>query len=175
MAVLKVLTMPDPLLLKISQDVTSITPELKKLTEDMIDTMYAEAGIGLAAVQVGVLLRVIVVDVDYGVKKSGQLENQNPRIYINPVVVNASNQLRQYNEGCLSVPQQNVSVNRPDEVELEYLDLNFNKQSLKATGLFATCIQHEIDHLNGKTIISYASAFKQNTILKNLRKLKGLK
>ncbi len=174
MSILKIITAPDPLLLKTSAIVETVNEDIKTLATNMIDTMYHSAGIGLAAVQVGVLKRIIVVDVDYRLDKHGNAINKNPCIYVNPVINYSTQKLKDYNEGCLSVPDEHVVVTRPAEIELEYNDLDGVKQNLKASGLLATCIQHEIDHLNGKTIISYASALKQNMMLKRLKKLKGM-
>jgi peptide deformylase len=174
MSILKIITAPDPLLLKTSAIVETVDEDIKTLAKNMIETMYHSAGIGLAAVQVGVLKRIIVIDVDYRLDKHGNAINKNPCVYINPVITYSTQKLRDYNEGCLSVPGEHIVVTRPTEIELDYVDIDGKNQSLKASWLLATCVQHEIDHLNGKTIISYASALKQNMMLKRLKKLKGM-
>ena len=153
---------PNPLLKQVSKPVDKIDDALRNFMKDMVSTMYAEEGVGLAAVQVGVLKRIIVIDVDYKLDKNGLAINKNPCVYINPVITYSTQKLRDYNEGCLSVPEEHIVVTRPTEIELDYIDIDGKNQSLKASGLLATCVQHEIDHLNGKTIISYASPLKQN-------------
>ena len=130
----------------------------------MLETMYNAPGIGLAAIQIGVPLRVIVMDI------SKDENNKKPMFFVNPVIKNKNSNFSTYEEGCLSVPNQFAEINRPSKCKVEYLDLNGNKQSLQAEGLLATCIQHEIDHLEGILFIDYLSKLKKEMIIKKLSK-----
>jgi peptide deformylase len=166
MAVKTILTEPNKLLRQISKPVDRIGKEEKKLMDDMLETMYAAPGIGLAAIQIGVPKRIIVMDIS---KEKGKNE---PRYFVNPVIKNKDSLKATYEEGCLSVPDQFADIDRPIKCEVEYLDYNGDKQLLKADGLLATCIQHEMDHLEGVLFIDYLSKLKRSMIIKKLSKLK---
>ena len=167
MAIRKILTEPDPFLRQKSTIVDKVDNEIRILMDDMLETMYSAPGIGLAAIQVGVPKRVIVIDLS----KDG--EKKNPLYFVNPEIITRSKQDASYEEGCLSVPNQFAEVERPSKCEVEYLDYNGNKQLLKAEGLLATCIQHEMDHLEGILFIDYLSKLKRSMIIKKLSKLKS--
>jgi peptide deformylase len=167
MSVKLILTEPNKILRQISKPVESVGDEERRLMDDMLDTMYAASGIGLAAIQIGVPKRIIVMDI-------GRDEDiKEPRYFVNPVIKNKNNQTSKYEEGCLSVPDQFAEIERPNECEVEYLDYNGKKQLLKADGLFATCIQHEMDHLEGVLFIDYLSKLKKSMIIKKLSKNKS--
>ena len=167
MAIRKIFTEPDPILKKISEPVDKVGKKEQKLMNDMLETMYQADGIGLAAVQIGVLKRIIVMDISKDENK------KEPMYFVNPIIKNKSNENSISNEGCLSVPSQFIEVSRPIKCKIQYLDYNGNKKILKASGLLATCVQHEIDHLDGVTIISYISKLKRSMIIKKLSKLKS--
>ena len=167
MAVKSILTEPNKLLRKISKPVEKVTKEEQKLMDDMLDTMYAANGIGLAAIQIGVPKRIIVMDIS---KNPGKKE---PRYFVNPKIKNKNLEKATYEEGCLSVPNQFAEIDRPCKCDVEYLDYNGEKQTLKADGLLATCIQHEMDHLEGILFIDYLSKLKRSMIVKKLSKLKS--
>ena len=166
MAKKQILIIPDPLLRKVSEPVSSVNTEIKNLMDDMLETMYAAPGIGLAAVQIGVLKRIIVIDLS----KDG--EKKNPLFIVNPEITFKSNELISYEEGCLSIPNQFAEVKRPNKCNIKYLDIEGNKKELKAEGLLATCIQHEIDHLNGILFIDHLSKLKKDLIIKKTKKQK---
>ena len=166
MAKKQILTIPDPLLRKVSEPVNSVNSEVKKLMDDMLDTMYAAPGIGLAAVQIGVLMRVIVIDL------SKQDEKKNPLFIVNPEITYKSKELISYEEGCLSIPNQFAEVKRPSSCKINFLDYNGKKSEINADGLLATCIQHEVDHLNGILFIDHLSKLKKDLILKKTKKQK---
>ena len=165
MTIRKILVEPDPFLRQVSQDVEKVDNELRTLMDDMLETMYAAPGIGLAAIQVGVPKRVIVIDLS-------KEEERKPFYFVNPRIIKKSENNSTYEEGCLSVPGQFAEVDRPDQCHVSYLDYNDQKKELKAEGLLATCIQHEIDHLEGILFIDYLSKLKQNFIVKKLSKQK---
>ena len=168
MAILEILRSPDPRLKKVAKPIEKIDDTIKKLSKDMLETMYKNNGIGLAATQIGVEKRIVVMDVTQG-------ENKNePLILINPQVIRQSDELKLYNEGCLSFPTQYAEVERPDKITAEYLDLQGKKQQIEADGLLSVCIQHEIDHLNGKVFVDYLSRLKREKILKRLVKMNKL-
>jgi peptide deformylase len=167
MTVKTILTEPNKLLRQISQPVNKVGKEEQKLMDDMLETMYAAPGIGLAAIQIGVPKRIIVMDIS---KEEGKKE---PRYFVNPVIKNKDPLKATYEEGCLSVPDQFAEIDRPTKCEVEYLDYNGDKQLLKADGLLSTCIQHEIDHLEGILFIDYLSKLKKSMIIKKLSKLKS--
>ena len=162
----KIIIEPDNILRKKSEPLEKVDNELKKLMDDMLETMYAAPGIGLAAVQVGVLKRLIVIDI------SKEKEKKNPIFLINPEIVSKSKNTSNYEEGCLSLPGYFAEIERPTECEIEYLDYDGKKKELKANGLLATCIQHEVDHLNGVLFIDYLSKLKKDMIVKKLVKHK---
>ena len=168
MALLPILTAPDPRLKKISKPVQAVDDSVRRLMDDMLETMYAAPGIGLAAPQVGVLARVIVVDVS---EKDGP---PAPFALANPEILWVSDEDNNHEEGCLSVPEHYADVVRPAEVRLRYLDRDNEIRELYADGLLATCVQHEIDHLDGILFIDRISALKRNMILRKLLKEKKL-
>lgn len=167
MAIKTILTAPDPRLREISKPVDVVTDDIRTLMDDMLETMYAAPGIGLAAIQIGVPLRVIVMDL------AGEDEEPAPRYFVNPVIRAPSDQLAPYQEGCLSVPDFYEEVDRPDRCTVEYLDYDGHPQTLEAEGLLAVCIQHEMDHLNGVLFIDHLSRLKRERILKKLKKEKA--
>jgi len=162
MPILDVLHFPDDRLRTVAKPVEEITPEIKQLAADMIETMYDENGVGLAATQVNVHLRVVVIDVSD--------TRDQPMALINPTIVDTSG-VEVSEEGCLSVPETNAEVERAEFVTFEYLDLDGEKQTIEADGLLAVCIQHELDHLKGKLFIDYLSSLKQKRIKTKLEKL----
>ena len=164
MAKKQIITIPNPLLRKISEPVTSVNNEEKKLMDDMLETMYAAPGIGLAAVQVGVLKRIIVIDLS----KDG--EKKTPLFIVNPQITFKSDDLISYEEGCLSIPNQFAEIKRPSSCKVSFLDYNGKKKEINADGLLATCIQHEVDHLNGILFIDHLSKLKKDLILKKTKK-----
>ncbi len=166
MTVRKILTEPDPFLRQKSVSVDEVNDEIRKLMDDMLETMYDAPGIGLAAIQIGVPKRVIVIDL------SKENEKKNPMYFINPEILTKSNKDAAYEEGCLSVPNQFAEINRPDNCKVKYLDYDGNEKILEAKGLLATCIQHEMDHLEGILFIDYLSKLKRGMILKKLSKQK---
>ena len=166
MAVKQILTEPNKVLRQISKPVDKVTKQDQILMDDMLDTMYHANGIGLAAIQIGIPKRIIVMDI---AKKD---EKKNPMYFVNPIIKNKNNDLSTYEEGCLSVPDQFAEIDRPATCEVEYLDYNGEKKILKATGLLATCIQHEMDHLEGILFIDYLSKLKKSMIIKKLSKQK---
>ena len=166
MAKKQILIIPDPLLRKVSEPVSSVNTEIKNLMDDMLETMYAAPGIGLAAVQIGVLKRIIVIDLS----KDG--EKKNPLFIVNPEITFKSNELISYEEGCLSIPNQFAEVKRPSSCKLNFMEYDGKKKEIKANGLLATCIQHEVDHLNGVLFIDHISKLKRDMIIKKLRKNK---
>ena len=143
MTIRKILQEPDPILRQISKPVETVGREEQQLMDDMLETMYNAPGIGLAAIQIGVPKNIIVMDI------SREKENKNPMYFVNPIILNKATEQSTYEEGCLSVPDQFAEIDRPNKCEVEYLDYNGKKKLLKADGLLATCIQHEIDHLEG--------------------------
>ncbi len=167
MAVKTILIEPNKLLRQISKSVVQVGEEEQKLMDDMLETMYAAPGIGLAAIQVGVPKRIIVMDI------SKEVGKKEPRYFVNPIIKNKDPLNATYEEGCLSVPDQFAEIDRPSKCEVEYLDYNGQKQLLKADGLLATCIQHEMDHLEGVLFIDYLSKLKKSIIIKKLSKLKS--
>ena len=165
MTIKKILTEPDPFLRQKSENVDKVDKEVRKLMDDMLDTMYAAPGIGLAAIQVGVPKRIIVIDLS-------KEEEKNPLYFVNPKIILKSNTKATYEEGCLSVPGQFAEIDRPNQCLINYLDYNGKQQELNAEGLLATCIQHEMDHLEGILFIDYLSKLKKNFITKKLSKQK---
>ena len=167
MAVKSILTEPNKLLRQISKPVDRVGIEEQRLMDDMLETMYAANGIGLAAIQIGIPKRIIVMDISKDENK------KEPRYFVNPVIQNKDKIKSIYEEGCLSVPNQFAEIERPKNCDIEYLDYNGNKQLLKAEGLLATCIQHEMDHLEGILFIDYLSKLKKSMIIKKLSKNKS--
>jgi len=167
MTVKKILTEPNKLLRQISKTVKTVGKEEQILMDDMLETMYAANGIGLAAIQIGVPKRIIVMDTS---KEEGKKE---PRYFVNPIIKNKDILKATYEEGCLSVPNQFAEIDRPSKCEVEYLDYDGKKKLLYAEGLLATCIQHEMDHLEGILFIDYLSKLKKSMIIKKLSKIKS--
>ena len=165
MTIRKILTEPDPFLRQKSTKVETVDSNIRILIDDMLETMYAAPGIGLAAIQIGVPKRIIVIDLSKD-------DEKKPLYFINPKIISNSNNDATYEEGCLSVPGQFAEINRPDKCHLKYLDYNGKPQELKAEGLLATCIQHEMDHLEGILFIDYLSKLKKTMIIKKLSKQK---
>tara|TARA_B100001989_G_scaffold98939_1_gene69154 strand:+ start:1497 stop:2015 length:519 start_codon:yes stop_codon:yes gene_type:complete len=158
-----IITVPDPLLKSISKPVDKVNNDIKNLINDMCETMYNAPGIGLAAVQIGIPLRVVVVDISKG-------EEKKPHFFVNPNIVWRSDKTSTYEEGCLSIPNQFAEIERPESCRVEYLDLNNQIKEIEVSGLLSTCIQHEIDHLNGVLFIDYLSKLKKNMIIKKVTK-----
>ncbi|MEQ8896111.1 MAG: peptide deformylase [Roseovarius sp.] len=162
-----ILIHPDPRLKKVCDPVGDVSDEMRALAEDMLETMYDAPGIGLAAPQVGVMSRLLVMDC---IKE----ENETPRpmVLINPEIVASSDETNVYEEGCLSIPEQFAEVTRPKLVDVRWMDLEGNEQQETFDGLWATCVQHEIDHLNGKLFIDYLGPMKRQMITRRMQKLK---
>ena len=169
MTVRPILTAPDPRLKAVAKDVAKVDGEIRRLIDDMLETMYDADGIGLAAVQIGISQRVIVMDLD---QKDGK---RNPRAFVNPRIVWASEELATFEEGCLSVPEIWEDVDRPARIRAEYLDRDGKKQVLEADGLLADCLQHEMDHLDGILFIDHLSRLKRSIALRKLAKAKRMK
>ncbi len=167
MAVLELVTAPDPRLKSVSEPVANIDKKLRRFMDDMVETMYAANGIGLAAIQIGVAKRVAVIDLD------PKGPNSKVIYLVNPKIIRASDELSTYHEGCLSVPEIWDDVKRPARLTVEYQDENGEKQVVDADGLFATCIQHEIDHINGLLFIDHLSRLKRGIALRKSAKLKN--
>ena len=167
MTIKTILTEPNKILRQVSKPVETVGQEEKQLMDDMLETMYHANGIGLAAIQIGVPKRIIVMDL------SKKEEEKKPMYFVNPEIKNKNQNNSIYEEGCLSVPNQFAEIERPKTCEIEYLDYNGKKQLLKAEGLLATCIQHEMDHLQGILFIDYLSKLKKSMIIKKLSKGKN--
>ena len=174
MALRQILTEPNKILRQKSLLVEKVDQDLQKLMDDMLETMYAAPGIGLAAIQVGVPKRVIVLDIGWREKSESQNdkreERRNPMYFVNPEIIEKSLNNSTYEEGCLSVPGQFAEIDRPDKCHVKYLDYYGQPQEIKAEGMLATCIQHEIDHLEGILFIDYLSKLKKSMIVKKLSK-----
>jgi peptide deformylase len=164
MAIREIIKLPDPVLKKVSKPVEAITPEILNLMDDMLDTMYAAPGVGLAAVQVGVLKRLVVVDT------ARDEAPKNPLYFINPELVWASEELNEHEEGCLSIPEIFDKLKRPAQVRIRYRDREGAEREMQCEGLLATCIQHEIDHLNGVLFIDRLGRLKRDRIVKKFTK-----
>lgn len=162
-----ILIHPDPRLKKVCESLPDVSDRIRALAEDMLETMYDAPGIGLAAPQIGVLDRIIVMDC---VKDDN--EDPNPMVLINPEIIAASDEKNVYEEGCLSIPDQFAEVTRPKQVQVRWMDLNGAEQTQEFDGLWSTCVQHEIDHLDGKLFIDYLGAVKRQMITRKMQKLK---
>jgi peptide deformylase len=181
MSILPLIIAPDPVLQKTSLEVEKVDANIQKLMDDMLETMYAEHGVGLSAVQVGVLKRVVVMDVEYKTEECGgdhhhhhhhdHIKDAKPLFMVNPKILKCSPEHSIYFEGCLSFPDARADVERPKLVTVEYLDYHGQKQTLSADELLATCVQHEIDHLNGITFVDHISKLKKEMIMKKMKKL----
>ena len=166
MTIRKILAEPDPYLRQKSNKVEIVNDEIRSIMNDMLETMYAAPGIGLAAIQIGIPKRIIVIDL------SKDDEKKNPLYFVNPEIITNSNTDAAYEEGCLSVPGQFAEINRPDKCKVKFLNYHGEEKILEAEGLLATCIQHEIDHLEGILFIDYLSKLKKSMIIKKLSKHK---
>jgi peptide deformylase len=166
MSIKPIITVPDEILKKTSEPVEKVGANEKKLINDLFETMYKSKGIGLAAVQVGILKRILVIDV------SNKDEKKEPLSFINPIIKNISEKTSVYEEGCLSIPDTFIEIERPKLCEVEYVDINGKIKNLKCDGLLSTCLQHEINHLDGKLIIDHLSKLKKDMIIKKISKLK---
>ena len=164
MTVKNILKEPNKILRQVSLPVEKVGKEEQILMDDMLETMYEAKGIGLAAIQIGIPKRIIVMDI------GNRDKEKKPMYFVNPIIKNKNSDYSTYEEGCLSVPNQFAEINRPSTCEVEYLDYNGNKKILKASGLLATCIQHEMDHLEGILFIDYLSKLKKSMIIKKLTK-----
>ena len=173
MALREILTVPNPVLKQVSKNVDGVDDALRALMDDMLETMYAAPGIGLAAIQIGEPFRVIVMDLQE--KPEGAAEDaegvKNPRYFVNPEIVWRSEELAPYEEGCLSVPEIYDEVLRPAKVRLKYLNYQGQEVEEEAEGLFATCIQHEMDHLNGVLFIDHLSKLKRDRAVTKVKKM----
>lgn len=164
MAILEIITAPDAFLKTISKPVEKVDHALRKLMDDMLETMYDAPGIGLAAIQVGVPKRLLVIDLaEEGAPPA-------PQFFVNPEILWQSEEISLYNEGCLSLPDHYADLERPAEVKVRYLDRDGNNQEVHATGLLATCLQHEMDHLEGILFVDHISMVKRQMILRKLQK-----
>ncbi len=166
MSIRKIVIEPDPILRKKSESLEKVDDEIRKLLDDMLETMYAAPGIGLAAVQVGILKRIIVIDI------SKDEEKKTPLFLVNPEIISRSKKTSVYEEGCLSLPGHFAEIERPAECQVKFIDYDGKEKELLADGLLATCIQHEVDHLNGVLFIDYLSKLKKDMIVKKLIKQK---
>ena len=165
MAKRPIILLPDPVLRRAAEPITSIDDEVRRLADDMLETMYAAPGVGLAAPQVGISRRLIVLDV------SEKDDEKRPYVMINPLIVKRGEELNVHEEGCLSIPDVRVEIERPAEVVVQYLDRDGNQQELAADELLATCLQHEIDHLDGRLLIDYMSRLKRDMVIRRFKKL----
>ncbi len=164
MTIKPLIILPDPLLRQASKPIEQIDTEIQRLADDMLETMYDAPGIGLAAIQIGVPRRMLVIDV------AREGEEKKPLVFINPEVVASSDERSVYEEGCLSIPDYYAEVERPARVTVKHLDRNGKEQLTEADGLLATCVQHEIDHLNGVLFIDYISRLKRDMVIKKFTK-----
>jgi peptide deformylase len=171
MAILPIVEVPDPRLRQISSPVDKVDDAVRALVKDMFETMYAAPGIGLAAIQVGVPKRILVIDLQEPEEEDGE-PVRDPRVFINPEIVEHSDRDVPYTEGCLSVPDQYAEVDRPDRIRARWLDLDGKVREEEIEGLLATCLQHEMDHLNGVLFIDHLSRLKREMILKKIAKLR---
>lgn len=166
MTIKKLVTVPDEILRKKSQPIQKITNEEKKLVNDLFETMYHHKGIGLASIQIGIPKRIIVLDI------AQKEEKKSPLCFINPVLIKISSEKSEYEEGCLSIPDTFIKIERPKTCLVEFIDITGNKKQMECDNLLSTCIQHEINHLDGKLIIDYLSKLKKDFIIKKLSKAK---
>lgn len=164
MAIRDIIILPDTQLRLVSKPIEKITPAIRALADDMFETMYEAPGIGLAGIQVAQPLRIITMDLS---KKEGETE---PRVFINPEIISASEELSVYEEGCLSIPDYYEEVERPAQVRVRFMDIDGKIHEEDADGLYATCIQHEIDHLNGVLFVDYLSKLKRDRVMKKFTK-----
>ncbi len=173
MSILPIIQLPEPILRQQAEPVERVDDELRKTLDDMLETMYDAPGVGLAANQVGIARRFVVVDAGHDCDEAeGEgTATRTPICLINPEIVSLGSETRVYEEGCLSLPDVRVEIERPSEITVRYIDCDGNPQEIEADGLLATVIQHEVDHLDGKLIIDYLSSLKRNMIVRRFRKL----
>ncbi|KWV50455.1 MULTISPECIES: peptide deformylase [Rhizobium] len=164
MTIKPLIILPDPLLRQVSKPIERVDADLQRLADDMLETMYDAPGIGLAAIQIGVPRRMLVIDV------SREGEEKQPLVFVNPEVVASTDERSVYEEGCLSIPDYYAEVERPATVTVKYLDRDGKEQTVQADGLLATCLQHEIDHLNGVLFIDHISRLKRDMVIKKFTK-----
>lgn len=165
MSIKPLIILPDPVLREVSKPVERVDLSLQKLADDMLETMYQAPGIGLAAIQIGEPLRLLVIDV------AGKDEPAAPQVFVNPQILWHSDEPNVYEEGCLSIPDYYAEVERPDRVRVRYLDRNGKENEIEADGLLATCLQHEIDHLNGVLFIDHISKLKRDMVIRKFKKI----
>jgi len=170
MAIREIIVLPDKQLRLVSKPIEKVSSEIRKLADDMLETMYDAPGIGLAAIQIAEPLRLVTMDISKREKDEDGESKPHPRVFINPEIVAASEELSVYEEGCLSIPEYYEEVERPARVRVRYLDLDGKMHEEDAEGLFATCIQHEIDHLNGVLFVDYLSKLKRDRVMKKFTK-----
>jgi len=166
MTCLSIITLPDPILRKVSGPVETVDDGVRRLLDDMLETMYDAPGVGLAAIQVGIDRRILVVD-----SSNKEEDVQRPICMINPEILQTSDTLNSYTEGCLSIPGEEVEIQRPAEVTVRYIDRDGIQQQLEATGLLATAVQHELDHLNGRLIVDFLSRLRRDMVVRKFRKV----
>jgi peptide deformylase len=164
MTIKPLIILPDPVLRQLSKPIERVDSDLQRLADDMLETMYDAPGIGLAAIQIGVPRRMLVIDI------AREGEEKQPQVFINPEIVKSSDERSVYEEGCLSIPDYYAEVERPATVSVKYLDRNGKEQTVEADGLLATCLQHEIDHLNGVLFIDHISRLKREMVIKKFTK-----
>ncbi|WP_113266319.1 peptide deformylase [Agrobacterium cavarae] len=165
MTIKPLIILPDPLLRQQSKPVETVDSEIQRLADDMLETMYDAPGIGLAAIQIGVPRRMLVIDL------SRDDEENKPQVFINPEILKVSDDVSTYEEGCLSIPDYYAEVERPASLTVQYVDRDGKQQTVEADGLLATCLQHEIDHLNGVLFIDHISRLKRDMVIKKFTKL----
>ncbi|WP_343525561.1 peptide deformylase [Sphingomonas sp.] len=171
MAILPIVEVPDPRLRLVSKPVETVDDSIRQLVAEMIETMYDAHGIGLAAIQVGVDKRILVIDLQEEEDEEGK-PIRNPHAYINPEILSVSDELSTYNEGCLSIPEQYAEVKRPARCRVKWLDEKGEAHEAELDGLLATCMQHEIDHLNGVLFIDHVSRLKRDMLMRKLSKIR---
>lgn len=164
MTIKPLIILPDPVLRQVSAPIEQVDEAVRKLSDDMLETMYDAPGIGLAAIQVGIPKQLLVIDL------SKEDEEKQPQIFINPKILKSSDERSTYEEGCLSIPDYYAEVERPSRITVKYLDISGKEQIIEAEGLLATCLQHEIDHLNGVLFIDYISRLKREMVIKKFTK-----
>lgn len=164
MTIKPLIILPDPVLRQVSKPVEMVDSRVQQFADDMLETMYDAPGIGLAAIQVGEPIRMLVIDV------SGEEEDRKPQVFINPEILTSSDVRSTYEEGCLSIPGYYAEVDRPAEIKVKYLDRDGKQQELDASGILATCLQHEIDHLDGVLFIDHISRLKRDMVVKKFTK-----
>jgi peptide deformylase len=160
-----IIILPDPRLRQVSAPITTVTPAVRQLADDMLETMYAAPGIGLAAIQIAEPVRLVTIDINK------DENNRNPLVFVNPQIVWSSKELNVYQEGCLSIPEYFEDVERPERIKITYLDRDGAHCEMEADGLLATCLQHEIDHLNGVLFIDHLSRLKRDRVMKKYTKM----